>query len=78
MKEELEALEIFGNVFFQDSFFGQFHDDPTYVENYEVIKFMEVIDSETGIVFIWGHGMFYYEIGENGRVEINVLKDGKY
>lgn len=78
LKEELEALEIFGNVFFQDSFFCQFLDDPTYVENYEVIKFMEIIESNKGIVFIWGHGMFLYEIDENGRVEINVLNGGKF
>lgn len=78
LTERLSALEVFNRVFYQDSFFAQFLDDPTYVENYEVIKFMEILSEKSGLVFIWGHGLFMYNIDHVGMVKVEKLRHGKF
>jgi hypothetical protein len=74
---EVSALEYFNEVFQQDTFFAQFKDDPTGVEVFDVIKFIEVFDEHSGLVFVWKHGIYRYRIEKNGKVKIDKIFKGK-
>lgn len=76
-KEEMNqnAFEAFNKIFEENSYFGQFTDDPTYIKehNFEALKFLEVVSKSQGVIFIWDYGAFIYKINEDNKVVVKKI-----
>ena len=75
-----DALDAFEKVFKEESFFGQFIDDPTYSgekDGVDMFKILEMFDEKSGIVFVCDHGAFKFGIKSDGGVLVQRIAGGK-